>query len=68
MLISILTVLLSWTSIGLNTPAAELEVIQPLIEVNQEVGGPLRIHPENVGIEITAQSAIALDEKTGQLL
>lgn len=68
MLLSILTVLLSWTSLGMDAPLPELEVVQPLIEVNQEVGGPFRVHPENVGIEITAQSAIAIDEKTGQLL
>src|SRR3989338_9175187 len=66
MLLSFLALLWSW-SLGSNPGIQSQPVLlQPIVE--QSSIGPQRVNPENLGIVVTALSAIAVDEKTGAVL
>ncbi len=66
MLLSLVALALSW-SLGNNLIAqSQPAFVSPVIEQNSI--GPHRVNPENLGIVVSAQSVIAIDEETGAVL
>src|SRR3989344_5889230 len=66
MLLSLFSLALSW-SLGNNFIAqSQPAPVQPVVEQNSI--GPHRVNPENLGIVVSAQSVIAIDEETGAVL
>lgn len=66
MLLSFLSLLLTW-SLGNIPVASSMPPFEQSYKEQQNIS-PYRIHPESLGIIVSAQSVIAIDEETGTVL